>query len=589
MEPDPRTMPPADPVSPERAGSALLFQLRGDKAASAHLLGDGTYRIGSAKDNDLIVYDRSIRPHQVEVVVGEEGPVVRTLDPDGAVYLNGEPLTEAALSKGDILTLGQSVFRYVAPGECVSQEELWSAVGGRAAVPEKKGILLRRAGALLLALAVTAGLLGYYVFREHRPQTAAVTEVASLGGEAAFEPRMLRPLYEQGMDLLSARRWDQAIVIFTKIREQAPSFLDTEDAFREAVQESRNLDLLNEGKGLLLEGERAEAKRLLQSIDEESVYYRETERLVREIGSSSLEDRIRAAKEALGRGEWTQARKEGEAVLSKFPNHRDALLIVQAAQSRRKEIAGESAGNDQGGLQEQTARDEAKANGATGKAPSHTERSAAAAAPARPSSADAAAVREARPADGMLEAYLRGDVQTAQDRAHFVTGSSGAAPGDRESGMAAAIREAGERFRSALALQSQGNLPQALSTWADFLEKDRSVTGGGRGALFEQASASLGRIYYERGKREFDRGNNLSAFFFWHMAGAISPQDKDVRTGLAQLEDMAKQLYREGYSLQEINLPEALRRWKEVLKVVPPDHPYYRKAKKRIEHFAAIP
>ena len=81
----------------------------------------------------------------------------------------------------------------------------------------------------------------------------------------------------------------------------------------------------------------------------------------------------------------------------------------------------------------------------------------------------------------------------------------------------------------------------------------------------------------------------IGAALFWKMGKKINPRDKNLKRGFNQLDEVARKIYREGYSLQEINVTEAIEKWNEVLMIVPPSHPYYRKAKKRLDRYAESP
>ena len=584
--------------APQQIVGSLLFELRGETPGSVRPLAGDLFRIGSARDNDLVVNDRTVSAYQVEIALSESGFFVRNVDASGTAYLNGEHLKEAVLQKGDVLTLGETVFRYVAPGESISQTELWSPVGGRQTAFEKRRSPAWRMSFLTILIAASLTLvLMMLLSREGRMGTGDSQEPGSTASKAeAVDPKVLRPLYDQGMDLLAARRWDEAIVVFSSLRKQAPSFLDTENAYQEAVRESRNLDLLNQGKGLLMEDELLEAKKALQAIEKGSVYFREMERLVRGIDDSNLDIRIVGAEEAIARGDWATAKKEAESILSKYPNHKKALRILNDAKTQRKgtgekppeaaapglvprPVLSSSSGKTErlSGTNNPTARPAVKTAGTPIAVPSVSP----------------SGTRREGPLQKALDAYLKGDLtgsaSALTDRSRTPLDDEQTAPARQAARMLENIRSAESTFQQARMLQDEGRVGDALSAWEKFLEKDLEITGGGQGLYFERASSSVGRIYYERGKKEFDRGDVLGAFLFWYMAGSVAPDDKEVQSGLARLDELAKKLYREGYSLQEINLAEAIRRWKEVLTIVPPEHPYYQKARKGLERFSEIP
>ncbi len=565
-------------------GCGLLLELRGERPGRMVPLDTDRFRIGSAKDNDLVLNERGVAAHQLEILRTSDGWKLQRTDPDGAAYLNGEPLQESLLEKGSVLTLGETTLRYVSPGETVSQEELWAPVGGRRAAADR-GVrpAVKWAGLALLVL------LGAGVVWSLRSQHSSLPDAQRRGGSSgqpapadrAADPKVLRPLYDRGKDLLAARRWDEAAVVLAGIRDVAPSFLDTESAYQEALRESANLEVLNQGKGLITEGEIGEARRVLKSVEKQSVYYREVERLIREIEGSSLQVRVRLAEEALARGDWEGARSEAEAILAREPDNQAARRLLEEARKKGQDGQGEGESRGSAGGGQETAK---IPRGQDGGKP-------------RPA---AVGTREAtRPAAGgsvverAVETYWKGDAQgaiRALEQASQVSGGEGRGSAAEAARKIDEIREASRLFEQASTLEAEGRPLEALKAWESFLSKDREVSGGrNRGAYFERASSRLARVCYERGKRAFDREDLSGAFLFWYMASAMAPADRDVKAGLAKLDEMAQEIYREGYALQEMNPREAIKRWKRVLGMVPPDHPYYLKAKERIAILSGIP
>ena len=144
-------------------------------------------------------------------------------------------------------------------------------------------------------------------------------------------------------------------------------------------------------------------------------------------------------------------------------------------------------------------------------------------------------------------------------------------------------------FQQAKNLQQAGRYSEAVEVWQRFLERDQRIAGKRGGRYFREASVNLGKIYFDRGRKEFDRGNPIGAALFWKMGRKISPKDRDLRRGMGQLDEVARKIYREGYSLQEINIEQAIEKWKEVMMILLPNHAYYKKAKKRIDGYAERP
>ncbi len=570
-------------------GRALLFELRGGRQGTAHSLPWTGFRIGSNEDNDLVLKDRDVQPQQLEISFVEDGFVVKNLSDEGSVFLNGEPFEEAALHKGDILTVGESMFRYVEPGETLSQEELWRPVGGKQRAADTKTMPLRRISflAMLSLVAVVAVLFILFTqgTREDHVQPGTSGKLTDL--EKPVDREEIKVEYENGKDLLAARRWDEAILVFEGIRKQMPNFMDVEDLYQEAQWESEAVDLLDQGKGLILENQFAEAKARIERIPKKSVYYREAERLTREIEDRILEQRLQAAHSALARKDWSSAKREAEGILAKYPNNKDARRVVLEARLLQRQVADKGSGVRSAWTPRRPAAPEHVLD-TRPPVGSRTDKRSSASLPKRRKPLPSGS-RKAGAASYIDKAIARYRQGHSDQSLAFLERASKGKSADRARALAADLQSAVTCFQQASTLQQQGRLTEAVDMWKKFLEKDRSLVGDRGGVYFRRASASLAKIYFDRGRREFERGNPIGAALFWKMGRQIDPKNRDLKRGFVQLDEAARKIYREGYSLQEINIDEAIEKWNEVLMILPPDHAYYRKAKRRIDRYAERP
>ena len=587
---------------------ACLFELSGDRPGSAHGLHQDVFRIGSDSENDLVLKDPSVALYQVEIHSLEHGHLLKNLSSHGSAFLNGEPFEEALLQKGDILTLGDSMIRYVSGGEALTQEELWRPIGGRQVAGGPRRLPLLRILALALLTVAAIGTVVFVMVRQPREKGIGVAAGGSrLDQEVkAVDRQLLQTLYARSVAYLSARRWDEALVVFDQLRLEAPSYKDVDQLYQQALRESVNTDALALGKGLYGERQWAEAAEKLRAIPKDSLFSRETEQLLREIDAQTTAMRVEKAREFLARSEWLAARQEAEAVLAKFPDHQEATSILNEAKRmlvRVKQtwyLAGREAGvpetvtggGSSGGVSPPRVLARAE--------PSETKRPSPEAAVSKPPPAAGPLSKPAPPAPPKgtpewnlmmaLTAYRKGDVdQSLRHLEPLLKGPPDQRLGRQAREMSQNLQNAMSYYQQANTLQNANRTLEALEMWEKFLEKDRRITGSPGGSLFERASASLGRIYCQRGQKEFASGDLVKASRFWNMAGRVNPQDEEVKRGLRQLSESARKFYREGYSLQEINPARAIEIWKVVLQIVPPDHPYHQEARRQINRYTENP
>ncbi len=564
-----------------KAGSAFLFELRGKRAGSDYVLPEKNFRIGSDKGNDLIINDREISLFQAKVSYIEGQFVLQNISPLGTAYINGESFEDVILKQGDIITLGERMYRYISPGETMSQEELWRPVGGKQDLAKLKGNAIPRKPLFVLTALVVIFIL-FIMFSQKKEENFYLnSKKSSKAGKElkrSFDRQEIKALYSRGKDLLGTRRWDEAVLIFESIRREMPSFMDTEALYQKAIQESEYLDLINQGKGLYIEHNSKAAIEVIKSISERSYYHRERERLMREIDHRLMEERISTAQVALKDNNWLLAKQEAKSILNKFPNNKEAYRVLMEARALQRLSLNKQP--------EQYAD----------KVYKWEEKSTKVKPASTPVAANKSVKAKSGPARGTsawhrnraITAYIKGNTNKSLEHLERIIkklkGKKGAMA-RKTAIMIEDIRYAETYYQQAKGLQTAGRYSEAIDLWEKFLSKDRSIVGKRQSVYFQKASISLSTIYYHRGKNEFDKGAFPNAFFYWNMARQIYPKGKNVKSGLVQLDELAMQYYREGYSLQEINLDKAIELWKKVLIIVSPSNSYYKKAKKKLAQF----
>jgi chromosome segregation ATPase len=98
--------------SPAAEWSPELIRIDGDRSIS-HALGRRT-RIGRAPGCELHIDSSSVSRHHALILAGTREAIVEDLNSTNGVILNGRKVTRQVLNDGDILTIGEIQFRYVA-------------------------------------------------------------------------------------------------------------------------------------------------------------------------------------------------------------------------------------------------------------------------------------------------------------------------------------------------------------------------------------------------------------------------------------------------------------------------------------------
>jgi DNA repair exonuclease SbcCD ATPase subunit len=98
--------------SPAPEWSPELIRIDGDRSSS-HTLGRRT-RIGRAAGCELHIDSSSVSRHHALILAGTREAIIEDLNSTNGVIVNGRKVTRQVLSDGDILTIGDIQFRYVA-------------------------------------------------------------------------------------------------------------------------------------------------------------------------------------------------------------------------------------------------------------------------------------------------------------------------------------------------------------------------------------------------------------------------------------------------------------------------------------------
>jgi len=571
----------------------FLFELKGESTGVAQGLSKDLFRIGSDAENDMVLPDAGVALYQAEIRYDDPRFVIKNYSLEGAAFLNGEAFEEATLRKGDILTLGDATFRFVPRGEALTQEELWRSVGGRMTTTKAgPGVLKRMTFLIALSVIAIAAVVWILVSQTKKKDLPFLLETDAPIGTAVsgVDPRVLMELYTHGIDLLSARHWDRAVVSLGKVREESPNYKEVDRLYQQALTESSHLERLEQGKGLFLEGDLGPSRAVLQEIPESSVYYREAEKLTREVEDRLVAERVELARAAMEKQDWASARTRIQEILAQVPNHEEASRMLQEIQihqgapqqgwyySRREPQAEPEEAAKPAAPVAAAPEPAAASKPARGVAASKPSRSAA------PAATEAPSLRRAR------SSYLQGNTEASLDiRDRLLKRGVAGETARKAIEMRSRLLAAKSYFQQARTLQEEGRILEAVDMWESFLEADRELSGDGTSAPFRKASSALSQICCGRGRAAFEAGDVVSAARLWNMASRMDPGCKEVKAGLNQPADSAQKFYREGYSLQTFNPSGALEKWKMVLKIVPPGDPYYQKARSQIERYSVVP
>jgi hypothetical protein len=98
-------------------GTGMLVVVRGPNAGSRFLLDRPATTIGRHPDSDIFLDDVTVSRRHAEVVLVDEGVLVKDLGSLNGSYVNGERVDERTLTSGDEVQIGRFKLLFVGDGE----------------------------------------------------------------------------------------------------------------------------------------------------------------------------------------------------------------------------------------------------------------------------------------------------------------------------------------------------------------------------------------------------------------------------------------------------------------------------------------
>lgn len=170
----------AAPPAITRPGTPARIVMLGDPSPGAEfsLPAEGTVVLGRSEDLQIPINHRSVSREHAEITGDGDHYNVRDLNSANGVNVNGRKASAQVLTSGDVVELGQVMFRFVGPGEHYFFDPNDAAKYRRALTQKSRANA--RLAATLLASAVVIALFVLFSGEEEAPAPTDVTPVASV-------------------------------------------------------------------------------------------------------------------------------------------------------------------------------------------------------------------------------------------------------------------------------------------------------------------------------------------------------------------------------------------------------------------------
>jgi pSer/pThr/pTyr-binding forkhead associated (FHA) protein/tetratricopeptide (TPR) repeat protein len=542
----------------------------------------GRMIIGRGDGCDFKLKDAAASRRHCELVGSPSGVVVRDLGSGNGTRVNGERITEAVVSHGDRIALGQTVLLVVddikkfeeerqrklaaahpprpapprrpLPPPVEEPEEDDDPTGGTAgfSLPHhgRSNGLMGRFRALPKPMRLTVlgggGLLGLLLLFA---VLGALKPAPPPPGPPPEESEYVE-LFEQGKELLRAQKHDEALERF-KAAQQISDKPELARYIETCERDGKGVKILAEAKALAAAGEHVKAIALLKEIDSLASSFDEAKQLAEAYEKERIRTVHANIDKLLGKEDVEAAR----ALLASLPEE-------EAAAARRRIDEGE---------REISASQADRARNARRRA-ENAKRDQLRKARQEVDSAISGVVRkiEVGNFDG-AERELDRVLDSATSK-HVVAKAK--ALRKQIPKFAVAYRDGISKYNGGAYESAADPLLRALTLWEDMdLEGD----------LGDKLQTKVGKSMEAKGRSALARQEYGIAARAYREALRFNPSSVEAKSGLQEIARRAKEVYLEGYVEKDRNPDFARRKFREVLDMVPSDNQVHQDARRRLE------
>jgi pSer/pThr/pTyr-binding forkhead associated (FHA) protein len=520
-----------------------LMVTAGPRKGTEHALVEELTTIGRGEGNVLVIPDISVsRQHsRLEKQAGRW--VVLDQGSGNGTRVNGKQIDRYPLQHGDEIEMGDTRLKFVEPGGVLVKgakafapppsfgSEAPEVTGSKA--PPKSA--LKNRAPLYLAIATALCIVFAAGLVKKKRQEAADAAADAQGAESR---EFAQKRFQEGVALLKQGKWVEArdkLKIAAELDAQDPEIARYLES---AANEAPRAQQLAAAKAALQRRDYAGARAALASVPEDSALAENAHELSLQL-RAALDAAVRQAKARAESGDVSAAQELLDPVLAAEPSRADALAVKEA-------IAG----------QKRAAPEPSRRRERTEPPP---------------------APRAAPEVQGILEAYLAGDIGAALERA-------GQASSPRGQRLLEDLKAFDAAYRDGLAKQQAKRTAEALRALDQAAAADRNIAQGKDGRLGREVHKALSALHTQLGTAAAGADDGLPQAAA-HLRAAVQndPSNEGAQAELRQIGDRCKDIYLRGYVAKDQDLEAARKSFKLVIATLPPNDETAQKAKRWLD------
>jgi len=543
-------------AEPAPRENPFLVVVQGEEEGREIELIKGEMTIGRGADNDLVFPDIACsRRHALLEKQGGD-TILTDLGSGNGTLLNSKPVQREVLKDSDEIEIGSTILQFIQPGEkpepqpesrghaltsprTVASGSFTMMIKKLLADPRRRKLIVYGGG----------GVIGFlFVLILVKAFVGSPTETpASLEEKRRLQEKRARleldSHLEAAKNLVKEKKWQEAglrIQLALKIDKTNRFAID----YRNYVtREQRAAGAVQAARRDFGESKWDKAIAELNTISEESEYFDEASRLKKEIEGKYKEELLAQGRSLMKQSKPAQAILKFNEVLKRDPDHKEAALLKRRAEDEQANLAAEVA----------RAQKQSRKRNRPRRKPKRK----------KPAKARGKVAK-------VLALYRQGEIDQAIEKAELL--------GARKQEVA--LKQFKGVYRRGMQLaNNQGQVTKALKSLKQALKMDKAISGGS-GTYHEKITDKLGKVYFVKAVDAHTRQKYPTAYQAYCSALKYRPDYARAKQRLRDLEKIAKKLYEEAYIFKSNNPDQAVQKLNVVLKIIPPRHIYYSKAKR---------
>jgi pSer/pThr/pTyr-binding forkhead associated (FHA) protein/tetratricopeptide (TPR) repeat protein len=184
-----------------------------------------------------------------------------------------------------------------------------------------------------------------------------------------------------------------------------------------------------------------------------------------------------------------------------------------------------------------------------------------------------------------LQLYADGKIKSSiKQLDHVLSGKSKANPDlkSRAKQLKAKVRQSNQLYYKGNSEFQKKQNHLAMSTWTQLLKADKKILRNKSGYFSRIVRKRMTDEYYSKAFKAHSEGDWPTAYQYSKNALNLDKKHTKSLRIKKMLIEKSKQLFQEGYILEEYNPEKAMEKWKKILKICAPDNEYYKKALRKI-------